>query len=639
MSLKIKGEWFLDDHGRTVHLRGVNLGASTKVPLTPNGATHIKTDFSDHESVSFVGRPFPLKEANEHFKRLKQWGFNCLRFLVTWEAIEHSGPGKYDIEYLDYIEEVLKIAEGHGFYSIIEPHQDVWSRMTGGSGAPGWTFEKVGLDFTKFNAAGAALVMQYHYDPTDPSKFPLMHWTNNLIRLPNRVMWTLFFGGNDFAPSCKVDGINAQDYLLNHYFNALKQVALRVKDNNNVIGFDNLNEPSSGFIELKVDGSGFDFSDTMGHAFTPIDAMVTGAGYPRIIGYRELKRFGIKQTRKDEINKNKVSCWLEGFESIWKKEGVWEMEDNGNPTILKNDYFVEKEGKKVDFYRDYFSPFITKYAEAIRTIIPEAQIFFHGPGEDMLSGKELLFNVPDNVVNAAHWYDGPTVGTRRAMLKASFDVMTGKPVMGKQKVQKMFIRQLSTIKNFSKAIHGGIPTFIGEFGLPYDLGKRAAYEKFKTEPDTAWDIHVKALNMYYNALDANLLHSTQWNYTADNTNEWGDQWNIEDLSIFSRDQQIDPNDINSGGRAIKGFCRPRFIHCAGIPLKMEFNVKEGTFNFEFDGDSSITSPTVLYVPKIQYPNGYKISVTEGEIDNLDEEQLVLIKILKDGIHSVSISKV
>jgi len=27
------------------------------VPFNPNGATHIKTDFTDHEEVSFIGRP------------------------------------------------------------------------------------------------------------------------------------------------------------------------------------------------------------------------------------------------------------------------------------------------------------------------------------------------------------------------------------------------------------------------------------------------------------------------------------------------------------------------------------------------------------------------------------------------------
>ncbi|MFX1287077.1 MAG: hypothetical protein ACFFFY_00775, partial [Promethearchaeota archaeon] len=83
MSLGIKNGQFIDDKGRIVLLRGVNLGGSSKVPLTPNGATHIKTNFIDHRDVSFVGRPFPIKEADEHFSRLKHWGFNSIRFLVT----------------------------------------------------------------------------------------------------------------------------------------------------------------------------------------------------------------------------------------------------------------------------------------------------------------------------------------------------------------------------------------------------------------------------------------------------------------------------------------------------------------------------------------------------------------------------
>lgn len=62
-----------------------------------------------HESVTFVGRPFPLEEAHEHFSRLRRWGLTfgtfhdlsirtnqtvtiTVRFLVTWEAVEHAGP-------------------------------------------------------------------------------------------------------------------------------------------------------------------------------------------------------------------------------------------------------------------------------------------------------------------------------------------------------------------------------------------------------------------------------------------------------------------------------------------------------------------------------------------------------------------
>src|SRR5215207_3070960 len=103
MTIRTDGIYFKDEHGRSLLLRGVNLGGSSKVPYIPDGATHVSTGFFNHREVSFVGRPFPLKEADEHFARLKAWGLTFIRFLVTWEAIEHAGPGQYDTEYLDYI--------------------------------------------------------------------------------------------------------------------------------------------------------------------------------------------------------------------------------------------------------------------------------------------------------------------------------------------------------------------------------------------------------------------------------------------------------------------------------------------------------------------------------------------------------
>jgi hypothetical protein len=640
MTLKIKNNHFIDDSGRTVLLRGVNLGGSSKVPFTPNGATHIKSNFSDHREVSFVGRPFPLKEANEHFSRLKQWGFNCLRILVTWEAIEHGGPKEYDKEFLDYLEEIIKIAGEYGFYIFIDPHQDVWSRMTGGDGAPGWTFEKVGLDYTKFESSEASFVMQLRYNPDDLSKYPPMHWMGNTYRFVNGTMWTLFFGGKDFAPSCKIDGKNAQDYFQNHFFDAIKQVALRLKDYPHILGFDILNEPPTGYIGRYVDGSEWEGkSEVLGHVFTPLDSMLIGAGYTRNVGYQEVKRFGIKETRKDELNQGKISCWLEGFDDIWKKEGVWGFDEVGNPKIMKNEYFVYRNEEKIDFYRDYFSPFLKNYSETIRREFPRAMIFVTGPMESVLKGEALELEIPSNCVHAAHWYDVATTGTKKAMLKANYNIITGNPVIGKQNVRHMFISQLEKIKIYSSSFFGDIPTIIEEFGLPFDLNDKEAYEKLKIEPKEAWKTHIEALNNYYNAIDANLLHALQWNYTSDNTNKWGDLWNLEDLSIYSIDQKVNPEDINSGGRAIEGFCRPHFLYCTGIPKKMDFQMEEGFFYFEFDGDVSLNGPTILYVPKIHFPNGYNIKVTEGEIQKDEKNQIVSIFIKENGIHAVEITKI
>ena len=82
----------VNDCGRAIMLRGVNLSGNAKSPTKPMLPSQEKDGFYDGENVSFVGRPFPLVEADEHFKRLKHWGFNFLRFNITWEAIEHKGP-------------------------------------------------------------------------------------------------------------------------------------------------------------------------------------------------------------------------------------------------------------------------------------------------------------------------------------------------------------------------------------------------------------------------------------------------------------------------------------------------------------------------------------------------------------------
>ncbi len=126
---------FRDDGGRTLMLRGVNVAGSSKVPSSPNGATHLREGFLDHRRVSFVGRPFPLEDAEEHFARLSGWGFTVLRLVVTWEAIEHAGPGIYDEEYLEYILQLVTLAGQRDLAVLVDPHQDMWSRFSGGDGA------------------------------------------------------------------------------------------------------------------------------------------------------------------------------------------------------------------------------------------------------------------------------------------------------------------------------------------------------------------------------------------------------------------------------------------------------------------------------------------------------------------------
>jgi hypothetical protein len=196
----------------------------------------------------------------------------------------------------------------------------------------------------------------------------------------------------------------------------------------------------------------------------------------------------------------------------------------------------------------------------------------------------------------------------------------------------MFTRQLAKIQRMSP----GLPTVIGEFGLCFDLNNRAGFRKWKQDPAKAWRKHIQALSMYYNAMDANLLHSMLWNYTADNDNQWGDQWNQEDFSIFSRTQQTNPEDVNSGGRAIEGFCRPHFVAVAGTPLMMTFSQKKKIFRFEFLADPNLTIPTLLFIPHIQYPEGFRVTPPNSQLEATDDSQLFTLRVVNPGIHKISI---
>lgn len=85
-----EGVHFKDEHERFLSLRGVNVCANSKLPTSPNGSTHLREGFFNHRDVSFLDRPFPLSEADEHFGRLRSWGLTFLRLLVPWETLGNA---------------------------------------------------------------------------------------------------------------------------------------------------------------------------------------------------------------------------------------------------------------------------------------------------------------------------------------------------------------------------------------------------------------------------------------------------------------------------------------------------------------------------------------------------------------------
>ncbi len=606
------GSWLKDAQGRTLLLRGVNLGANSKLPARPDGATHRREGFFNHREVSFVGRPFALSQADAHFARLKAWGCSFLRFQVTWEAIEHAGPGLYDQAYLDYVRAVLQRAAAHGIDVFIDPHQDAWSRFSGGSGAPGWTFEAVGLDTRQFETTGAATVHQTHGDP-----FPRMVWLTNYGKLAAATMFTLFFGGNDFAPRTLVKGEPVQDYLQRHYIAAVTALAERLKGLPNVVGYGTMNEPSAGYIGVSGPDAVPNADFKQGAAPDLLQSMVLGAGYSQRVGAWRTGLTGMRRRGVLRANPDEADVWLEGFPPLWHHNGLWGADDLGEVVMLRPRHFTHvldgESLREVDFYRDYFRPFANRYAAAIQQAAPDALLFVEGvPGDAAVSWTPQ--DAP-HIVHAAHWYDVVTLVTKRFLGWLSYDVNAEQIVLGHARVRRLFREQIALIKKVSETKMNGAPTLIGEVGVPFDMDRRA----FRTGDFSRQE---RALDASLQALEANLVGYTLWSYNPDNGNARGDAWNGEDLSIYSRDQQTSHSrkDVYDGGRALRAALRPYAHKIAGEPLAMHFCMKKRSFRFAFRHDPRVNAPTEIFVPAFQYPAGFEATVSDGRLEADPEHQ-------------------
>lgn len=186
--LSLDRRWIRDVHGRALMLRGFNLSADAKVP------------------------PYrPIPDAS-HLDRLADWGMNCIRLVLVWEAIEPQ-RARYNHTYLDQMADLVRAAWQRGIYTIIDMHQDLFSRALGGSGAPTWA----------------------HPPARNARRAVGSRWYAEYV-LNTDVIWALerFWQNADF--------------IRDSFVHLWQIVARRFVGVEGVLGYDLLNEPATRFV-------------------------------------------------------------------------------------------------------------------------------------------------------------------------------------------------------------------------------------------------------------------------------------------------------------------------------------------------------------------------------------------------------
>lgn len=636
--VRTDGERFVDAQGRHLLLRGVNLGGDCKVPY-PRGATQHPSDFADHREVSFMGRPFPLAEADEHFSRLRHWGFNALRWLTTWEAVEHAGPGRHDEAYLDYLERVVARAGEFGFHVVIDFHQDVWSRMSGGSGAPGWTFETLGLDFTRFDAADAALVMQHRFDYASvshhqPALYPPMCWPGNYRRPACAIAFTAFFGAARLLPRWQVQGESVQVFLQRHYLGAVAAVARRLARLPHVIGFGTLNEPHPGWLGLGLNQrppTGPHWPAHAGLQWSPLDGLRLADGQTVDVPTLERVPVGVrgaghlKAGAPRRMNVAGMRIWRDGIACPFATHGAWHAD--GGQGVTDDEGFFRHGFEPM---RDAMAPFFEAVAATVRRWRDDWLVFAEASPYALASGERMPQHMPVRWVNANHWYDIELLGGKRSRADR------------RHELAERYTPEFDWLREQGRTPHGPVPTLVGEFGVPFDMDGATAYARAPqpgpqaaTEERRRWARHEAALAAAYDQIDARLMSSTQWNYTASNRNHprVGDGWNLEDLSIYSCDQRHEAvwPGLNAGGRALHGFVRPWVPHTQGQLRCVQFDSEHDLLEIEFEADPAISAPTVVVLPALRFPHGVEMVGGAGlEARHEPEAQLLFLRARASG---------
>lgn len=226
-------------------------------------------------------------------------------------------------------------------------------------------------------------------------------------------MFTLFFGGKRFAPKFMVEGVNIQEYLQTHYFDAICQVVKAVKDagldDDCVVGYDTLNEPSLGLIGIEdLTVLAHQQELRKGLTPTPLQTMKMGMGYKtENVQVWDMTSVGPQHMSEETVDPKGVSCWAKGYSCIWADHGVWDLKTK---ECLRKDYFYNnvENGAIYDGLEEFWKPFVNEFAKRIRSVQPNAIVFVEPP----VNAFPPIFeesDVKDRLCFAPHWYDGLTL--------------------------------------------------------------------------------------------------------------------------------------------------------------------------------------------------------------------------------------
>jgi endoglycosylceramidase len=264
----------------------------------------------------------------------------------------------------------------------------------------------------------------------------------------------------------------------------------------------------------------------------------------------------------------------------------------GHPFILGYDIMNEPSRGDIPNDRGQFEnfvlqPFYEEMISAIREVHPGAVGFVEPHIQNMYSSKLEPFSIR-GLVYAPHLYDSLAVTLR-------FDLLPN---------DMLFCHLLEAHQE--KARELSLPLFVGEFGAPWSM-----------EPSGARNM---AVDDALQSLEANFIDCAYWDYSVRDVNAW----NEEDFSLIDEEGQPRGFEVN---------VRPYLARLEGQPISQSFNCRTKAFLVRFKSRPGLP-PAVIRVPKVQYPQGFKLRLSDGQAEHHEEGGELWYYPAYDGCHQI-----
>ena len=126
--IRVRDGRLFDEYRREITLRGVN----ARVPVVFD--------------VTFDDGRLPIEDIPQFdpadCQRMRDLGFNLLRLPISWSGLEPQ-PGAYSTTYLDAVQGTVDACWASGILTLIDFHQDAFSKEIGQDGAPRWVLDRI----------------------------------------------------------------------------------------------------------------------------------------------------------------------------------------------------------------------------------------------------------------------------------------------------------------------------------------------------------------------------------------------------------------------------------------------------------------------------------------------------------------